>query len=267
MTRKTSVSAAVAMALAAILLSDPAAAQFQPQGPAQGQPQGQKSPQGQAPAPKAQQPAQPPAQSPQQNEFFMQYLKSQGHKDLLQKVLREAEATRRGTCNAITVKQGGPVDSIGLHVPTPGLPPTAGRWRERWTIDRCGKEVTHNIWFESRPDQSPPMFISLLPGSTRTSGVPVQLQEGFARMAMHKAVVSVPNCKEGVLLNTEMGRELRQSAVKGAPAEQWDETWEVRACSAIKKVRMIFEIVPPKPGATGPDATQARFVAKADTVK
>ncbi|MEC9347848.1 MAG: hypothetical protein VYB54_16605 [Pseudomonadota bacterium] len=118
--------------------------------------------------------------------------------------------------------------------------PVAGQWREQLAVERCGREVLHNLLVTAAPDR-PPHFTLLLPGST--------LAKPETQVAAARPVVAVAEgrygreCPAGMRQIVETRFDGWRDGSEGRPpAEQtWRETWTVRLCERTVDVNITFE--------------------------
>ncbi len=139
----------------------------------------------------------------------------------------------------------------------PGLQGLAGRWSERWTVDRCGSAIPYVLDFTrdvgghldvSMQREEPGDRVVAMPGSTIAD--PVLQRDTFIFLAQRDLSLSEGACRSRKIVSTEVLEPLAGAEVKdGRPvAGQWVERWTLDQCGA--PVRYIVRFVTTRDGTT-----------------
>ena len=107
--------------------------------------------------------------------------------------------------------------------------PIAGRWLEKVTVSRCGRNVRHNVF----------LFASKIRGLHAVAGFPgdtragVDLQFEVAKAVIANARRINPTCRRLDIVDTS-----QTSAA--APGESWREIWTTWACGTLLSAEVRY---------------------------
>jgi hypothetical protein len=133
----------------------------------------------------------------------------------------------------------------------------AGQWTERWTVDRCGREVPYLVNYMRAPDGHLGVNIlrmdgldrAMLPGGTLADRV---LQRDTFLLIAQKDLSALEGgpCRTRQVTNTEVLLPLEGARVEdGRPvAGHWTERWTLDRCGT--PVRYIVDFVTTPNGTT-----------------
>jgi hypothetical protein len=139
----------------------------------------------------------------------------------------------------------------------PGSQAPAGRWVERWTVDRCGREVPYLVDFLRAQDGHLGVTIlreegadrAVIPGSTTADRI---LQRDTVLLLFQKDLSELEGgaCRTRRVTNTEVLQPVEGARVEeGRPvAGQWVERWTLDRCGA--PVRYIVRFNTTRTGTT-----------------
>jgi len=133
----------------------------------------------------------------------------------------------------------------------------SGRWTERWTVDRCGREVPYLVNYMRAPDGHLGVNIlrmdgldrAVLPGDTLADRV---LQRDTFLLIAQKDLSALEGgpCRTRQVTNTEVVLPLQEARVEGGRpvAGHWTERWTLDRCGT--PVRYIIDFVTNPNGTT-----------------
>ncbi len=122
-----------------------------------------------------------------------------------------------------------------------------GRWKDRIKVERCGKEITHNVLVEIKPGSNP-MIGLLLPGDT---GATAEMQErgDVVKKAIDAAMTGASCTDPSTLIISDTHPDKVLAPVAADPAGRmisgkWNEIWNFRACGKPSNVSVEFTVGP-----------------------
>ena len=133
----------------------------------------------------------------------------------------------------------------------------SGQWTERWTVDRCGREVPYLVNYMRAPDGHLGVNIlrmdgldrAVLPGDTLVDRV---LQRDTFLLIAQKDLSALEGgpCRTRQVTNTEVVLPLQEARVEGGRpvAGHWTERWTLDRCGT--PVRYIIDFVTNPNGTT-----------------
>lgn len=123
----------------------------------------------------------------------------------------------------------------------------SGRWKDRVKVERCGKEIIHNVLVDIRPGAAPVIGL-LLPGDT---GATAEMQErGDVVKKAIDAALSGAACTDPstlIVSNTQPDQVLAPVTADASgrmTAGRWSEIWNFRACGKPVNVSVEFTVSP-----------------------
>jgi hypothetical protein len=126
-----------------------------------------------------------------------------------------------------------------IHQPKPSLSmpkgtehPTAGIWRLRYSLERCGEKFTYNAMFGARIGEAPNMRIST-PGTTTTSSeVAGEIRSDIKETALERA--GMKKCSNQRVVDTVSQPMLRDTKSDGSIwSELTNEVWTMDVCGRL----------------------------------
>ena len=123
----------------------------------------------------------------------------------------------------------------------------SGRWKDRVKVDRCGKEIIHNVLVDVRPGQNP-MIGLLLPGDT--GATPEMQERGEVVKKAIDAAMTGASCTDSstlIISDTQPDKVLSAVAVDKSghiTSGRWSEIWSFRACGKATPVSVEFNVTP-----------------------
>lgn len=126
-----------------------------------------------------------------------------------------------------------------IHQPKPSLSmpkgtehPTAGIWRLRYSLERCGEKFTYNAVFGARIGEAPNMRIST-PGTTTTSSeVAREIRSEIGETALKHAGMKI--CSNQRIVDTVSQPMLRDTESEGSIwSELTNEVWTMDICGRL----------------------------------
>ena len=177
------------------------------------------------------------AQTQQDADRFIKLLRSYDYEKLIGSKVIETDQQMAPPCRGerkIESRQLVTVMEAPQFIDTREVP-VAGRWLERVTVSRCGKNVRHNVFLQASKVRGLHAVVRF-PGDSRAA---LDLQFQIGRRVVANARRTDPGCKRLDIIDITQ----RENTVP--PGQPWTEIWTSWVCGVI--VTSVVRYTP-KPG-------------------
>jgi len=178
-----------------------------------------------------------PAQTAQDADRFIRLLQSYDYEKLIGAKVLETDQAMAPPCQGerkIESRQLVTITEAPQFIATRDVP-IAGRWLERVTVSRCGRQVRHNVFLFASKVRGLHAVVGF-PGESRAD---LDLQFQIGKQVVASARRTNPACKRLDIVEAVL-RERNTAA--GQP---WTEIWTSWVCGTLVHAEVRFS---PKPG-------------------